>query len=153
MMIHSRRMVTVNWNRNLLQALEATGRRVTSCQDELEKCARNMPVIKARSGEFEVAFFFLDYFPLEEELEREYASRGLIPVDPYSLAAVYEDNPFFAPAFQCESYWNDQNGHRCHIQFHQRYGLIDVEVGHSGPRAQYPERHTDVMFAGMHKTD
>src|SRR5512133_2534923 len=84
--------VVVDCGRSPQQALEATGR----IQYTDRKVVKNMP--KAPAVLAEIVFFKPDLSKRngrisDDDLEKEYALRGLEPVDPISLAALNESAP------------------------------------------------------------
>ena len=67
----------------------------------------------------EVVFFKLDRYVSDADLEKEYALRGLIATDPYSLAAVNEADPAFADKYPNGTHWQDADGKWCFAAFHR----------------------------------
>ena len=119
------RRVPVNILRTAQQALDATGRK--QCTDS--DVVATMP--KGAGGEVEVHFFKLDRYISDNDLEDEYASHGLKPVDPYSLAAVNEADPAFADEYPNSTHWKDAAGKWCFAAF-RRWGVgrgLDVGRG------------------------
>ena len=105
------RRVPVNILRTAQQALDATGRKQYTNNDVVAA----MP--KGAGGEVEVHFFKLDRYISENDLEDEYASHGLKPADPYSLAAVNEADPAFADEHPNGTHWKDAKGKWCFAAF------------------------------------
>jgi hypothetical protein len=69
-------------------------------------------------GEVEIIFFKIDHPVLDEnQLEQEYDSQVLVPVDPYSLMAVYEDDPSFDDLYPSCTHWKNESGERCFASF------------------------------------
>ena len=62
------------------------------------------------------------------DLEKEYALRGLIPADPYSLAAVNEADPAFADKYPNGTQWKDASGNYCCAFFDRWRGGRRVSV-------------------------
>ena len=119
------RRVPVNILRAAQQALDATGRKQYTDSDVVAA----MP--KGAGGEVEVHFFKLDRYISDNDLEDEYASHGLKPVDPYSLAAVNEADPAFADEYPNSTHWKDAAGKWCFAAF-RRWGVgrgLDVGRG------------------------
>ena len=119
------RRVPVNILRTPQQALDATGHKQYTNNDVVAA----MP--KGAGGEVEVHFFKLDRYISENDLEDEYASHGLKPVDPYSLAAVNEADPAFADEYPNSTHWKDAAGKWCFAAF-RRWGVgrgLDVGRG------------------------
>ncbi len=69
----------------------------------------------------EVCFFKLDRFVTDDELEEEYALRGLRAADPYSLAAFNTNDPAFAYERPNGTHWKDAGGRWCFVVFRQLY--------------------------------
>src|SRR3989338_8510536 len=107
------RRVPVNILRTAEQALDATGRKQYTDSDVVAA----MP--KGAGGEVEVHFFKLDRYISDNDLEDEYASRGLKPADPCSLAAVNEANPAFADEHPNGTHWKDAKGKWCFASFNR----------------------------------
>ena len=105
------RRVPVNILRTPQQALDATGHKQYTNNDVVAA----MP--KGAGGEVEVHFFKLDRYISENDLEDEYASHGLKPADPYSLAAVNEADPAFADEHPNGTHWKDAKGKWCFAAF------------------------------------
>ena len=105
------RRVPVNILRTAQQALDATGRK----QYTDSGVVAAMP--KGAGGEVEVHFFKLDRYISDNDLEGEYASRGLKPADPCSLAAVNEADPAFADEHPNGTHWKDAKGKWCFAAF------------------------------------
>jgi hypothetical protein len=76
------------------------------------------------SGEgAEVIFFKTDLsakdgYISDDDLEKEYALRGLVPADPYSQAAVNQADPAFADKCPNGTHWKDKDGNWCYSAFH-----------------------------------
>ena len=105
------RRVQVDISRTPQQALDATGRK----QYTDSGVVAAMP--KGAGGEVEVHFFKLDRYISDNDLEGEYASRGLKPADPCSLAAVNEADPAFADEHPNGTHWKDAKGKWCFAAF------------------------------------
>lgn len=117
------RCVTVNRSQTPQAALAATGRK----QYTNDEVVANMP--RGEGDEVEVVFFKLGRWINDDELEKEYEIRGLVPSDPYSLAAVNEDDPDFANKRPNGTHWKDSSGKWCFIAFNRwgdgRYVFVD----------------------------
>jgi hypothetical protein len=120
--------VVVDCGRSPQQALEATGR----VQYTDRKVVENMP--KAPAVLAEIVFFKPDLSKRngrisDDDLENEYALRGLEPVDPISLAALNEAAPEFADETPHSTHWKDADGKWCFAAFFhwrgKRYVLVD----------------------------
>ena len=120
------RRVPVNILRAAQQALDATGRKQYTDSDVVAA----MP--KGAGGEVEVHFFKLDRYISENDLEDEYASHGLKPADPYSLAAVNEADPAFADEHPNGTHWKDAKGKWCFAAFGRWGGERELSVGRDG---------------------
>jgi len=64
----------------------------------------------------------------DADLDKEYASRGLIPADPFSLATVNEADPAFADEHPNATHWKDVNGKLCYAAFSRWFGERGVLV-------------------------
>ncbi len=140
-----RRRVTVNLSRTNQQALDATGRKQYTDKDVVD----SMP--RGNNKEVEIHFFKLRFEPVawltDDQLEREYELRGLIPADPFSLATVNEADPPFADTHPNATHWKDSKGKWCYETFDQwddneRY--VDVDRYDS-------DWHDFWWFAGVKK--
>lgn len=79
--------VVVNRTKSLKEALDATNRKV-----EIDDCVFNDIYTPKNIGDEELEIYF---FRTEKQLDvsellKEYEQRGLTPVDPYALAALYD---------------------------------------------------------------
>ncbi len=105
------RHVTVNRDRIPQAVLDATGRR----QYLNQAVVCTMP--RGTGGETEVFFFKNDGYASDVELKQQFTLRGLVPVDPYTLAAVNETDPAFADTYPNATHWQDANGNWCYATF------------------------------------
>jgi len=105
------RTVSVDRSRTPEQALVATGR----AQHTDSKVVATMP--KGNSEEVKVVFFKVGKFVSDDDLEKEYAGRNLVPADPFSLAAVNEAYQAFADKYPNGTHWKDDNGNWCFAAF------------------------------------
>ncbi len=108
--------VKVNRSRTPQQALDATGR----AQYTDRAVVDSMP--KAVSDEVEVVLFKPDLserggFISDDDLEKEYESRILDPVDPVTLAALNEVDPDFADEKPNGTHWKNADGKWCFAAF------------------------------------
>ncbi len=78
--------------------------------------------------EVELVFFKGGRFLSDAGLEQKYASRGLRPADPYSLAAFNAANPAFADKVPHGTHWQDTSGRWCFAAWHRRFGEREVLV-------------------------
>lgn len=81
----------------------------------------------------------------EGSLEKEYSLRGLVPADPYSLAAVNGDDPTFRADHPNCTHWKDSAGDWCYMSFTNSNG---VEVNHRMATAGW---NASWWFAGIRK--
>jgi len=116
------RHVTVDRTRTAKGALDATGR--TQYTDK--GVVKAMP--KGEGDEVEVCFFKIGTWVNDDQLEDEYALRGLIPADPFSLAAVSEADPAFADQYPNGTHWKDAKGRWCFAAFDRWNGERRVNV-------------------------
>jgi len=105
------RHVAVNRNRSAQKAIDATNRN-KYCDSDVVAA---MP--KGEGEETDVVFFKPGRYISDDELEKEYELHGLIPDDPYSLAAVNEADPAFADEHPNGTHWKDKNGRWCYAAF------------------------------------
>lgn len=106
----------VDRSRTPQEALDATGR--TQYVDR--GVAKAMPRGTGEGAKTE--FFELDLsrrggWISDSDLDKEYALRGLVPEDPYSLAAQNEADPAFADEHPNATHWKDANGSWCYAAF------------------------------------
>lgn len=120
------RRVAVDGSRTPCSAIAAT-KRVQYVNNAI---ADAMP--RAQSDEVEIVFFAVDRTISDAELEQEYEQRGLIPADPFSLAAVNEADPAFADTYPNATHWKDAEGCWCFAAFSHWLGIrVDVyRYGH-----------------------
>lgn len=120
------RRVKVDRTRDPQKALDATGRK----QYTDKGVVKAMP--KGHGEEPEVLFFKVGRTLSDNDLEKEYALRGLKPADPYSLAQVNADDPAFADDRPNGTHWQDANGNWCFAAFHRWDGVRKLSVGRDG---------------------
>lgn len=105
------RRVTVNRSRTPEEALKATGRnRYTD-----DNVVAGMP--RGEGDEAAVCFFKVGRYVSDDDLEKEYALRDLVPADAYSLAAVNEDDPSFGDDHPNSTHWKDSKSKWCCAAF------------------------------------
>ncbi len=106
-------------NRNLTpeEMLNATGR----IQYVTANVVKSMP--KGDGENVEVVFFKLERYMADNELEKEYALRGLVAIDPYSLATVNIDDPEFADKYPNCTHWKNADRKWCYIAFDRWLGV------------------------------
>jgi len=140
------RHVTVNRAQTPQAMLDATGRR----QYTDRKVVDAMP--RSEGEEVDVYLFkprpeaYKNGFINDDDLEKEYEFHGLVPADPYSLAAVIEADPAFADKHRNVTHWKDANGKWCYIAFSRWDGERSVGVNRDG-RVWFSEW----WFAGLRK--
>lgn len=115
------RKVRVDRRRTPEKALKATRRARYTNADVLESIPRGA------GSEIEVVLFKLGRLISDDGLEGEFSVRGLIP-DPYSLAAVNENDPRLADTCPNGTHWRDSRGRWCSITFDVQGGLRFVRV-------------------------
>lgn len=104
------RTITVDRTRSAYEALQATRRQVIiGCS---QKTLDEMPKCFSTEEKIEVIFFKFKCVGInDDEAEKEYERRDLIPVDPYTLAAVNEAEISFANEYLNNStHWKDETG-------------------------------------------
>lgn len=106
--------------------LDATGRNKYTDK----KVVKSMP--KGEGDEVDVYFFKVSRFISDEDLEKEYALRGLVPADPYSQAAVNRDDPAFADEHPNGTHWKDADGKWCFFACFRWDGERCVHVDRRG---------------------
>ncbi|MCX6786264.1 MAG: hypothetical protein NTU85_00350 [Candidatus Kaiserbacteria bacterium] len=116
------RHVFVNRSRMACEALGATGQRQFVNSD----VAKKMP--RAENDKADVIFFKLGRSISDSDLEREYELRGLMPADPYSLAAVNEADPAFANGHPNSTHWKNADDNWCYAAFSRWDDELDVDV-------------------------
>jgi len=126
------RIVWVIRTRTPSEAIAATKRREYIDKTVLEE----MP--KGRGTRTKVIFFQVGRLISDDDLEKEYTLRGLLPADPYSLAAVNEADPAFADDRPNATYWKNKEGKLCYAAFRRSGGERGVEVS----------RNVSVWFGG-----
>ena len=107
------RKVTVDRTRTPKKVLDATGR----TQYTTDSVVKAMP--KGEGDEVEVVFFKLGRNISDNDLDKEYELRGLIPADPYSLAAVNEADPAFADEHPNGTHWKESGNNWCFAAFNR----------------------------------
>ena len=116
---------------------------------ECTHCLNDGVVAAMPHGEGEKAdvYFFRVGRPISNaDLEKEYELRGLKSADPYSQAAVNEDDPSFADNHPNGTYWKDGDGKWCYATFYQWFSERGVCVDHRNGGWD-----GDWWFAGLRK--
>lgn len=134
------RLVKVNRTRTAEEAIKATGRNFYGDW----KVVRTMP--RGEGEEVEICFFKVGWYINDADLEKEYESRGLSPVDPYSLAAVNEADQTFADQYPNGTHWQDADGNWCYAAFSRYHGERRVNVSRDSN-----DWHGHWWFAGVRK--
>lgn len=128
------RLVRPNRTQSPQVALDATGRK----QYTTASVVASMP--RGTGDEVKVIFFRPDQSAYDangwisdDNLEKQYALRGLKPADPYSLAKANEDDPTFSDEHPNATHWKDADGKWCYAAFSRwRSGERFVYVSRDG---------------------
>ncbi|MBU2220814.1 hypothetical protein KKD81_02665 [Patescibacteria group bacterium] len=141
----------VNRVRSAHKALKATGRELYVNDNVLSA----MP--KGNGSKAELVFFRVGkHIIYDHDLDAEYSARGLVPADPFALAAHNEADPVFGDVRSNATVWRDAEGQQCHISF---YGSSPVP--YFGGRQKCHTLHVgagceewgpDWWFAGVRKS-
>ena len=123
------------------EAMKATGRN----QYVDEEVAASMP--HGEGEEVDVYFFKLGRYVNDVDLGKEFDLRGLKPVDPYSLAAVNEQDPAFADDHPNATHWKDAESNWCYAIFDRWRGGRAVLVNRDDR-----DWGDDWWFAGVRKS-
>lgn len=132
------RRVRVDRTRTPRKAIAATGR-VEYLSDSVVAA---MP--RGEGEEVAVHFFKVGRFVSDAALDEEYAKRGLVPADPYSMLAVDESDPAFGDDHPHGTHWKDADGMWCFAACGRWSGRRDVRVYRS-----VDDWHGDWWFAGL----
>lgn len=120
------RHATVNRTRTFQAALDATGRKQYTNASVVAEAPQG------ENNEADVVFFNLGRDISDSDLEKEYEQRGLVPADPFALAAINEAYPAFADEHSNGTHWKDKNGKWCYAAFGRWSGERDVSVDRDG---------------------
>jgi hypothetical protein len=125
------RCAPVNRNLTPQEALDATGRK----QYTDSQVVANMP--RGKGDQPKTIFFKLDLsqrggYISDDDLEKEFELRGLVPEDPDSLAAVNEADPAFADEHPNGTHWKDADEKWCFATFRRWLGERNVLVDRDG---------------------
>jgi hypothetical protein len=107
------RSVKVDRTFSAKEALDATGKN----QYVADSMAKSMP--NATDEQVEVYFFKLGRYISMNDLEKEYQLRGLVAVDPYTLAAINQSDPAFADDKPNCTQWKDVKSNWCYAYFYR----------------------------------
>ena len=135
------RWVKVDRTRTPRQVLDATGREQYTDREVVD----SMPW--GQGKEVEVVFFKLDRHVSDTDLKKEYTLLGLVPADPFSVAAVKVADPTFADTYPNGTHWQDAHGRWYFAAFrcwHDGERLVNVNRNGSG----WPDGW---WFAGLRK--
>lgn len=119
------------------KALEKTGRKLYIDVEILKSAP-----IYTKAGEVE--FFKLNKYISNNDLEKEYGSRGLIPADIVSLCKVSQDT--LDEKKYVGTHWKDSNGRWCYAAFFRWFDGREVVVNRGGDGW-----HGRWWFAGLRK--
>jgi hypothetical protein len=118
------RCVTVDRTRSPQDAIAATGRNQYVDKDVVAMMPRG-----EAGEEVDVYFVKADRSLSDDEVDVFLASRGLVPADPYALAAVNEADPAFADEHPNGTHWKDADGKWCFSTFRrwnvERYVVVN----------------------------
>lgn len=101
------RHVSVYRHQTPQSVLDVTGRKTYVNASVVE----TMP--RGEGAEADVFFFHVGWNLSDPDLDKEYTLRGLVPADPYSLAAVNQADPAFADDHPNATHWQDADGNWC----------------------------------------
>lgn len=96
-----------------------------------KEVVKNAPILNLKKGAV-IEFFSVGRYTSDDELEKEYESRGLIPADLISLTKYNIDNPKFTDNKSNGTHWKDADGKWCFATFRRWLGERDVHVRRSG---------------------
>lgn len=135
------RTVKVDRSLSPKQVLDATGR----VQYTDDSVVAEMP--RGECDEVQVRFFKIGRPISNDELEKEYELRGLVPADGYSVAKVNQDDPTFADTNPNGTHWKNSKGKWCYAYFDRWFGdkrYVDVYLSDH-------DWYGDWWFAGFRK--
>ena len=117
-----RLQVSVDRSRSARVALEAT-----RCELSFsESVAKAMP--RSEGEEVELVLFQPGRYMYDDELETEYELRGLVPADPYSLAAAVEADLTLLDRYRpLITHWRDAKNKWCSVTFKRGEGIVSPE--------------------------
>jgi glyceraldehyde 3-phosphate dehydrogenase len=140
------------------QVVTVTVDRTLSPREALDRASRRqiidshvvaaMPGSSGSVEEVEVVFFTLRRQVTNDELAKEYDSRGLMPADPYVLAAVNASDRSFAAELPNGTHWRSTDGEWCFAAFH--HGSDGEHYAHVY-RHDIGWWHESRWFAGVRK--
>ena len=108
----------IDRSRTPQEVLDATGRKQYTDRTVVEAMPRGTGD-KAETVFFtpDTSAYDKDGLISDDNLEKEFEFRGLVPEDPYSLAAQNEDDPAFADEHPNVTHWKDASGKWCYATF------------------------------------
>lgn len=114
------RKAKVNRGRSGQEAIEATGRKQCTNRKVVDSMSKGEG--NNQSEEVELVFFKPNLskyngFITDDDIEHEFALRGLKPADPISVAAMNEADPTFADEKPHGTHWKDVEGNWCYAAF------------------------------------
>lgn len=134
--------VKVNRNQTPKEVLNATGR----TQYVNDSVVQEMP--RGEGEEVNVVFFKVGRQISDDDLEKEYELRGLVPADTYSQSKVNEDYPGFADTHPNGTHWKNKKGQWCCSSFDGWGGERRMDV-YQSDRGWCD----DWWFAGLRKSE
>ncbi|TSC69842.1 MAG: hypothetical protein CEO12_696 [Parcubacteria group bacterium Gr01-1014_46] len=115
--------VPVIRSRSPHEALDATGLRKLTTDEVVAKMPRG------KGDKVKIHLFCPGKFLTHETADVEYAKRGLVPADPYSLAAKNEEDPHLIDTRPNTTHWQDENGNWCSATFYVEKPKGDAKEG------------------------
>ena len=140
------RKIKVNRGRSSAEALKALGRKLYAGPDALDD------IPSGEGEEVEIVLFKITLPPPlvclnDDLLQEEFELRGLVPVDPISLAALNETDPALADEISNATHWKDDKGKWCFAAFGCWKGERTA-IFRRWELYWTPEKH---LFAGVRK--
>ena len=87
---------------------------------------------KGEGEDSETIFFKVGRWVSDDNLEKEFELRGLVPQDPYTLAKVNQDDPALADDKPNGTHWKNKDGNWCFAAFYGWSGGRGVSVDRDG---------------------
>ncbi len=136
------RTVRLNLNQSPQEALNSTGATLYVNDSVVEEMPRG------NQEDLNIVFFKVNRDIKDANLEKEYARRGLEPVDPFSLAKVNADDHSFSDHVPNCTHWKNKKGEWCYSRYSRNKDQRAVDIECS---AVYHSHHFYWWFAGIKK--
>jgi hypothetical protein len=109
----------VDQSRSAQDAIDATGRQQYISRSVVDGMPRGVKAAGSKIKFFELELSKRGGYISDDDIEKEFKLRNLVPESPYLLAKVNEDDPAFADEYPNTTHWKDSEGKWCYMTFYR----------------------------------